>query len=394
MTSAIDVNLTGRATAPTIGTASTRADAASSTTDARSVMMTDARPKCYPWILHPVIDLLLCCGGLLWLLFAVDAISTARGSQIFGASGVLTPVIILLGTIALADTHTAATLVRLYERSETRSKLQFASFIAPFICAASMIATLVQPDLLGVAARLYLILIVQHVTAQVYGITLLYCFKRSYGLNNLEKRALSLVLQTTMVYGIVRQFTPAWSSEKFIGVSLPHWVLPEWTVTVSLAGMAVAISFFAGIVIKKAFVEKKMMPLPALALLATGVGIFAVDRHAAGALWLYVPAFFHGSQYVVVTTAYYLKEHGLPENISAHQIVLALATLRSLKYWIALLTLGATIYFAAPAILGLFGVSWITAFAAIFCAINLHHFIADHALWKMRDPKVRTLLVA
>jgi hypothetical protein len=38
--------------------------------------------------------------------------------------------------------------------------------------------------------------------------------------------------------------------------------------------------------------------------------------------------------------------------------------------------------------------TYATAFASIFCAVNLHHFYADSFIWRMRDPKVRKLLVS
>lgn len=37
----------------------------------------------YPWILHPVIDLLFACGGLFWIIFGVFLVSGVK-PDLFG----------------------------------------------------------------------------------------------------------------------------------------------------------------------------------------------------------------------------------------------------------------------------------------------------------------------
>jgi hypothetical protein len=46
-----------------------------------------------------------------------------------------------------------------------------------------------------------------------------------------------------------------------------------------------------------------------------------------------------------------------------------------------------------PLICTVFGVNFQVAFASVFVAVSLHHFLADSAIWKIRDPQVRKLLI-
>lgn len=49
---------------------------------------------------------------------------------------------------------------------------------------------------------------------------------------------------------------------------------------------------------------------------------------------------------------------------------------------------------APPAGLTRLGIPFVTAFTAVCAAVNLHHFLADNAIWSMRDPALRKILIA
>ncbi len=55
---------------------------------------------------------------------------------------------------------------------------------------------------------------------------------------------------------------------------------------------------------------------------------------------------------------------------------------------------GYLIYVRAPQWSMHLGISYSTAFVTIFAVINFHHFLTDRAIWKLRDPKVRDVLLS
>jgi hypothetical protein len=119
----------------------------------------------YQWILNPTIDLLFCCGGLLWLVYLANALVKSH----LPAANTSMILLTLAGTHLLSETHTAATLERLHESEPTRKALNKFGVIASIICFFLAAASLVTPNLPAIFAKIYLIWIVQHFMAQTYG---------------------------------------------------------------------------------------------------------------------------------------------------------------------------------------------------------------------------------
>ncbi|MBX9689825.1 MAG: hypothetical protein K2X27_24155 [Candidatus Obscuribacterales bacterium] len=348
----------------------------------------------YGWILHPVIDLLFCCGGLVWLLAILHFFG-------FGPDGISKPVQVLLsisglGALAFSETHVMATLSRVYENKKSIKKFAAGSLIAAIACLILGLLGVFYPALLPVYLKLYLLLVAQHFTAQTYGLALLYCAKRSYFLSSFERNVLASLLQSTMWVAILRQLCyREWSGDTLLGIEIPFWgALPEYFC--QLAEFAVLLSALTLLVVifKKLFAESKMMPLPAVLMIITGVSIFLIGKEFSQTLWLYVPAFFHGSQYIAVSLAVHLKAKGLPEGVSFSRIATVLSDAPSIKY-LGTLFLAALLFFQIlPLLAGLMGLSSTVFAASSFAAIHFHHFICDRSIWKLRDPESRKLLLA
>jgi hypothetical protein len=346
----------------------------------------------YPWILNPTIDLVFCCGGLLWLFYLANLLVKTN----LPAANPPMILLTLAGTHLLSETHTAATLERLHQSEPTRKALNKFGVIASIVCFLLAAASMVTPGLPAIFAKIYLIWIVQHFMAQTYGIALIYCYKRNYFMNLWEKRIFKFAIDATIAYGILKQFAfKEWSVDKFVGQSLPFWgPIPEPIFAVADWTLKGAIAAFVVMIFAKFIRERKMFPLPAALLTVTGIAIFTLPKSVTTNLWVYVPPFYHGCQYLVVSTSYFLKERGLPENVSTSQISKLLLRESTLKYFATLFVIGIFIYGGLPGLLQDFGFDYKVAFATVFCVINFHHFLIDAAIWRLRDPRVRNLLIA
>ncbi len=348
----------------------------------------------YPWILHPALDLIFCCGGILWLLFPLHFFVLGEGSHSILAQWLV--VLAALGTVFLSQSHAIATLVRVYNDPETRERFSLYTYWFAIGCGMLALVGCMHGELAGIYCKIYLLIVAQHFTAQTYGIALLYCIKRKYGLGVMERRILSTLMRSTLWYAVLRQCTYRnWSGDKFLGQAVPFWgPLPEWMVQLSAICIVVSAVAFSVCVCRKLIVEKQCFPFPALLLIVTGVLIFVLDSRMTGILWIYVPAFFHGSQYLVTTTAYYLKEKGLPEGLSTHKIVSVLGSASALRYLGFLVTAGLALFMGLPQMLAQFGFDSGVAVAVIFTTVQFHHVLTDHAIWRMREERVRKLLTA
>jgi hypothetical protein len=103
---------------------------------------------------------------------------------------------------------------------------------------------------------------------------------------------------------------------------------------------------------------------------------------------------FHSSQYLVITSAFYLKEKGLPENMPVSEIAKMLLKPAFWKYYLLLFSTGFIVFFLLPNWLTSHGAEKAIALAAVYIAFNLHHYITDALIWKLRDPSIQKLLIA
>jgi len=350
--------------------------------------------KPYEWILHPVLDLLFCCGGILWILFPLHYFILRNQ-----ASSLLAQVLVCtaaLGTIFFSQSHTIATLVRVYNDKETRERFSLYTYWLALACAGLALLGCLNKDIAGVFCKIYLLIVSQHFTAQTYGLALLYCLKRNYCLNNLDKGILAAVMRSTLWFAVLRQCTyKDWSGTKFLGQDLPFWgPLPEWMV--QAAAICIMLSSLALVfrIARRFVLDKQIFPLPAALLVVTGALIFLLGSKMTGTLWIYVPAFFHSSQYLIASTAFYLKEKGLPDGLSTHQIAYALSSESCIRYMGFLVIAGLALFLGIPEMLKQFGFDHTLAIASIFTTVQFHHVLTDHAIWRMREQSVRELLVA
>jgi len=350
--------------------------------------------KPYEWILHPALDLLFCCGGILWILFPLHyfILKNQSGSPL----AQLMICTAALGTIIFSQSHTIATLVRVYDNKETRERFSLYTYWLALACAGLALMGCLNKEIAGIFCKVYLLIVSQHFTAQTYGLALLYCYKRDYRLNNWDKGILAALMRSTLWFAVLRQCTyKDWSGDKFLGQELPFWgPLPEWMV--HTAAICILLSSLALVfrIARRFLLEKQIFPLPAALLVVTGALIFVLGSKMTGTLWIYVPAFFHGSQYLVASTAFYLKEKGLPEGLSTHQIANALSSETCIRYVGFLVLAGIALFLGIPEMLKQFGFDHSLAIASIFTTAQFHHVLTDHAIWRMREQRVRELLVA
>ncbi|HEY9716197.1 MAG TPA: hypothetical protein V6C69_01905 [Trichormus sp.] len=341
----------------------------------------------YPWILHPVIDILFVCGGLMWL--AIGAYFALNLHLDASTALVLT----ILCNLVTSQVHQPATLYRVYKSPRTRKQVGKVVTIWGVVVIALATQALFSPTFTGFLLLATLVWSLQHLLAQSYGIVLIYCYKRNYILSKYEKQSLIWLINSTIVYLIIRLFSLPITNRPIVGGNLPAWLgqLPDLFLTGATVALQIATVWFAFLVVRKWKREGKIFPLPALLTLCTSLMIPTVSANPLFAVL--VQNLFHSTQYNVVTVAYYLKERGLPADLPLSQIHTQLLKKPAINYYCFLLVLGVTLSVVFPVCLVFVGFQ-ATAATVCYCAVNLHHYFADAAIWKLRDPEVRKLLVS
>ena len=341
------------------------------------------------WLFGPAPDLLLGCGLLSLLAFGAFLVAgpTLRIAQ----PGLVFP----LGVLLLGMPHYGGTLLRVYERARDRRGYAFFSFGATALVVAWFGASLFAPLAGTWLATLYLSWSPWHYTGQNYGLAVMFLRRRGVPLAGPDKRWLYAAFLLSFALTFVAMHAEAPGSVE-APVQYASYALHVGRLGIPLAiakPLALALGVAALVSLARAAVglARKAPSLAALApaallaatqavwfalpagalLLDTGFGFEAFDprQRAHYVTWI---ALFHSAQYLWVTAYYARQSSGHHAGLYAAKVLAAgtaIWTLPSLAF--------------GPAGLGISSMDAGLALL-IASAVNVHHFILDGAIWKLR----------
>jgi hypothetical protein len=385
--------------APTAATPTGDVSTTAKTGDASATTGKAPEPVINGWILSPTIDLLFCCGGILWVAYAF-IISGVIPDPI--GAGMLAAALwwfAKLGMIVFSWGHQPATLWRVYLSPRTRKSVGKLIALWGALSLVLMVPSMLVPGFVNIFIKLIIFWQVQHVLAQAYGVALIYCYKRKYFLSTFEKDTFYRMMNAGIAFIIVRSLILIEAGTGTInGVKIPFWgPLPMWTMYVSGAVFGCFVALFMYNIIVRYVRQRQLFPWPAFLTIFSCLLPYYLNMNAGmqAAFGLFIIAYYHGSQYMVVTSAYYLKERGLPEGLPATKISKLLWTPYARRYFAALIFIGFLLSDLVPRFcLNVFGLSQAATFGTMFCVLNFHHYFTDSIVWKLKDPEVRKLLIA
>jgi Tfp pilus assembly protein PilF len=360
--------------------------------------MRDAAPS-GAWLFGPGLDLLLGCG----LLYALLVVPISLSGDLF-VNG--TPSFVMsLGVVLLSASHYGATLVRVYERREDRRAYVLFTLWATLLLLAAFVAGLRSPTWSAYLLTLYLTWSPWHYTGQNYGIAVMFVRRAGVPLPPTVKRllyasfALSYLLTfVSMHAGEGTAWDPAGaggSSVSFLALGIPEaFARPAIAVLLAVDLLLVVAS---GVALARQSSVRRVAPALLLMLtqalwftipfgvgyLGLHTGLAALDRQQEIRNYLLLVALAHGTQYLWVT-AYYAKQRTGEWSgfVSFYG--------RTLLAGVALWTLPVVLF--APLRTG--GMGYEGGLALLLASvINLHHFVLDGAIWKLRHSRVASVLI-
>ena len=358
--------------------------------------MATATPPQNRWLFGPASDLLLGCGVLYVALFAIFVLAGEQWQAAVPAW--LAPLCVLLFSLP----HYGATLVRVYEhRSDRRAYAIFTVWISLALLAA-FVAGVYSPWVGSWLLTLYLSWSPWHYTGQNYGLAVLFLRRGGVGLGPTPKRWLyaSFVLSYALTLAVIHE-SATWAGAR----ALPQDGPAVHFIPLGLPGGAVLIPILAAAWLAAtagalgwAFARARVAVLPAALLVLTQSLWFAVpasslhwglfqgvgplDPGSLGVFLIWI-AVGHAVQYLWVT-AYFARAsggwHGLPAWLGKTAAAGALV-------WTLPVLLLAARPFGAPSYE--VGVAFVVA-----SVVNLHHFILDGAIWKLRNGRIARVLIS
>jgi tetratricopeptide (TPR) repeat protein len=335
-----------------------------------------------PWIYRPWLDLLVGCGGwsaplLLLALYMTQAHSRAWVFAFYFLA------------LLFNYPHFMATVYRAYHTHSEFAKYRiFTVHVALLLALAGVLAHLWYP-LLPWIFTLYICWSPWHYTGQNFGLLMMFARRGGLSPTSTERRALHLSFLASYIL-LMLSFHTGPSGDPLV-LSLDLTANFTLRARAILALLFVACSGWALVSLARrsslhaivapftlAVTQFLWFLLPALIELASGREI-PQTRYSSGIL-----AVLHSTQYLWIASYYQARE--------AHAAGDTGWTFS--RYLATLVAGGIALFVPGPWIVSrVFHADFAASFLTFTALVNIHHFILDGALWKLRDSRVATLLL-
>ena len=351
------------------------------------------------WLYGPTIDLSI-GAGLAYLLSVPLLLWLGRASALTGWPVIAGAAFALF----IAGPHYGATLLRVYEQREDRRRYAIFSLWATVALAALFVVGLRNVLVGSLLVTAYASWSPWHFSGQNYGLALLFLRRRGVPIAPAARRCLhasfflSFVLSLLVMHGVASTLTfssvpvSQGSLFRFLSLGIPREVLGVVVPGVAIA-YVVALLAAAVLLLRRArpaellpsaclvLTQSLWFAVPAALPLLTGASLQGL---AFAVVWISAA---HSAQYLWVASYYDRQQRqGRGDPVPRPPVY----WLNALLAGTAVTTLPALVF--APSLLG--DVPWDSGLAIlVFSVVNLHHFVLDGAIWKLRDGRVARLLL-
>lgn len=316
---------------------------------------------------HPLFDYLFIGGGLSLIVTAV-VLANPRLGTIVDQSAL--PYFLLFSNSA----HFAASTVRLYTKPGTSQSLPFLTTAFPLVVLTVLTCSLYFAGSVGPhLTALYLTWSPYHYAAQAYGLAMVYAYRSGCRLLPGDKKLLWWASLLPFVY--------AFSVDQGSGL---HWLFPSSVLahpqfnafnlfvfyTLPHVGFAAVLFVF----VKVALSASGPLPMISICMLITNAAWWCLLPQQAF-VWATI---FHGIQYLVIVTIFHVKDQlALPDNRHGRLYHIA-------WFYGASLILGYGLFSCLPWGFVVAGFGMVESIFLVVVAVNIHHFIVDAYIWRLK----------
>lgn len=342
----------------------------------------NARVGSKVWIYSPAIDLVIGCGA--WsapLLLLATLAATSKTAQWSFAFYLL--------ALLFNYPHFMATAYRAYRSYDELTKYRFYTIHVALLLGCAGLLAHVYPPALPWIFTLYICWSPWHYTGQNFGLAMMFARRAELQPGEGERRALHLAFIASYLMLLLSFETGASGDAMLVSLGLP------WKATlparIALALFFLAASGWALVSLSRRGGWKAVFPtatlvstqflwflLPAIIEVVSGKEV-PQTRYSSGIL-----AVLHSAQYLWITSYYQQKEARA-------------AGQAGWSFWRYLLTLvagGIALFVPGPWIVSrVFHADFGASFLTFTALVNLHHFLLDGAIWKLRDSRIARFLL-
>ncbi|MFZ0293399.1 MAG: tetratricopeptide repeat protein [Candidatus Sulfotelmatobacter sp.] len=334
------------------------------------------------WIYNPWLDLIVGCGAWSAPLLLISYLSVASSVRAWS-------IIFYILAFFFNYPHYMATIYRAYHRPEDFQKYRIFTVHITALIALTLILSHSWARVLPWIFTIYLTWSPWHYSGQNYGLFMMFARRAGAKPSDATRRALYGAFIVSYLILFLGFHTGPSSDPLFISIGIPAAVSRWEQLLLALAFLALAA--FGLLRLSRDTGWRKLLPSLTLFssqflwfLLPAGISLMKgwevpQSRYSTGVL-----AVMHSAQYLWITS-YYARREAAGENRR---------NWHAWAYFGVLLAGGIALFVPGPWLASrLFHHDFTTSFLIFTALINIHHFILDGAIWKLRDGRIASLLL-
>ncbi len=337
------------------------------------------------WIYNPWLDLIVGCGAwsapLLLLAYTTMASNTRAWSLAFYALALF-----------FNYPHYMATIYRAYHRAEDFEKYRVFTVHSTALMVLTLLVSHFWGRLLPWIFTIYLTWSPWHYSGQNYGLFMMFARRAGAQPEKSTRQALYGAFIASYLILFLGFHTGTSQDPLFVSLGIPAAV-SRWEQ--GILGIAfVALSGYGLVKLAQQTGWRRLIPsltlyssqflwflLPAVISLLRRAEI-PQNRYSTGVL-----AVMHSAQYLWITSYYARREAGDESRATE-------SSWRPLAYFGVLIVGGIALFIPGPWLASrAFHHDFSTSFLIFTSLVNIHHFILDGAIWKLRDGRIAALLL-
>ncbi|HMD18502.1 MAG TPA: hypothetical protein VKH18_17685 [Terriglobales bacterium] len=334
------------------------------------------------WIYRPSLDLIVGCGAwsvpLLLLAYFSSAASTLTWSVLF-----------YVLALFFNYPHYMATIYRAYHTKEDFEKYRIFTVHITLLVALTVIFSHFWIRSLPFIFTIYLTASPWHYSGQNYGLFMMFARRAGAQPSNFERRVLYAAFLISYAVLLLSLHTGPSGDSLFVSLNIPQTISSRAQVGLAVVFVACSVFGLSRLIAQAGF--RRM--IPSLTLFSTQCVWFLVpsllsllegfqvprSRYSTGVL-----AVMHSAQYLWITSYYAKREAASTPN----------RPWRPFSYFAILVVGGIALFIPGPWLSTLvFHFDFTRSFLLFTALVNIHHFMLDGAIWKLRDGRIAALLV-
>jgi tetratricopeptide (TPR) repeat protein len=335
-----------------------------------------------PWIYGPALDLIVGCGAWSAPLLLVSYFSIASSARTWSVA-------FYLLALFFNYPHYMATIYRAYHRAEDFQKYRIFTVHTTALIVLTLLLSHFWLRLLPWIFTLYLTWSPWHYSGQNYGLFMMFARRAGASPGKAERRALYGAFVVSYLILFLGFHNGPSSDPLFLSLGIPPAIV-RWE-QIGLSAVFLVLSIFGLSRLASATGWRKLLPsltlyssqflwflLPTVISLIKGLEI-PQSRYSSGVL-----AVMHSAQYLWITSYYARREASEQSR----------RNWRPVAYFTVLVAGGIALFVPGPWLASrVFHHDFTASFLIFTALVNIHHFILDGAIWKLRDGRVANLLL-